>query len=88
MKCNIDPIVNAKKELDTSTEKLSFALDDDWDDEVKESYLKFISHCREDLERIQFAVSKMKMECEKLSGIDVDAMISCAEDICSEIERF
>ena len=86
MKCNIDPIVNAVKKLDTSTNKLTSSLAGDWDDEVKESYRKYISQCRENVEKIRSVESKMKTECEKLSSIDVDAMISSAEVTCSAID--
>ena len=85
MKCNLDPIVNAAKKLDESTNKLTPSLASDWNDEVKESYRKYISHCKENVEKIRSVESKMKTECEKLSSIDVDAMISSAEATCSAI---
>ena len=86
MKCNIDPIVTAVKKIDASTNKLTSSLAGDWNDEVKESYRKYISQCRENVEKIRSVESKMKTECEKLSSIDVDAMISFVEVTCSAID--
>lgn len=86
MKCNIDSIVNAVKKLDASTNRLTPSLAGDWNDEVKESYRKYISQCRVNVEKIRSVESKMKTECEKLSSIDIDAMISSAEVTCSAID--
>ena len=86
MKCNVEPIVSAVKKLDSSTNKLSSSLAGDWNDEVKESYRKYISQCKENIEKIRSTESKMKSECEKLSSIDVDALVDSAYAICYAID--
>lgn len=86
MKCNIEPIASAVKKLDSSTNKLSSSLAGDWNDEVKESYRKYISQCKENTEKIRSIESKMKSECEKLSSIDVDALVTSAESTCFAID--
>lgn len=79
MKCNIEPIASAVKRLDSSTNKLSSSLAGEWNDEVKESYRKYISQCKENMEKIRSTESKMKSECEKLSSIDVGVLVTSAE---------
>lgn len=86
MKCNVEPISSTVKKLDSSTNKLSSSLAGDWNDEVKESYRKYISQCKENTEKIRNTESKMKAECEKLSRIDVDALIASAEATCFAID--
>ena len=86
MKCNIEPIASTVKRLDSSTNKLSSSLAGDWNDEVKESYRKYISQCKENTEKIRSIESKMKSECEKLSSIDVDALVASAESTCFAID--
>ena len=86
MKCNIDPIMNATKPLDASTNALSSSLSGDWDDEVKESYRKYIFQCKDVAEKITSAEARMKAECERLSSIDVDGLIASAEATCIAID--
>ena len=86
MKCNVEPIASAVKKLDSSTNKLSSSLAGDWNDEVKESYRKYISQCKENMEKIRSTELKMKSECEKLSSIDVDALVDSAYAICYAID--
>ena len=86
MKCNVEPIASALKKLDSSTNKLSSSLAGEWNDEVKESYRKYISQCKENTEKIRSIESKMKSECEKLSSIDVDVLVDSAYAICYAID--
>ena len=86
MKCNIEPIASTVKRLDSSTNKLSSSLAGDWNDEVKDSYRRYISQCKENMEKIRSTESKMKSEFEKLSSIDVDALVDSAYAICYAID--
>ena len=87
MKCDVEPITGAAKKLESSTNELSSLIAGDWKDEVKESYQKYIFQCKENTEKIQNMESKMKAECEKLSRIDIDAIIDSAEAICFAIDE-
>ncbi len=86
MKCNIEPISSAIKKLDSSTNKLTSALSGDWNDEVKESYRKYNSQCKEQLEKIRGYESNMNNACEKLSSINMDELVASAESTCFAID--
>ena len=50
MQYSIDTISNSIKKLTASTSALDSSLAGDWNDEVKESYRKLNSQCKEQLE--------------------------------------
>ena len=86
MNCNITPVTTEVKKLEAATNRLSPALASDWNDEVKESYRKYISQCKDNMSRIQTAVAKFRSECDNLSRLDVDSLIASADSLCSAIE--
>ena len=86
MQCNIDSISNSIKKLTASTSALDSSLAGDWNDEVKESYRKLNSQCKEQLEKIRNCEGKMRNACEKLSAVDVDEFVASAEATCMAID--
>lgn len=86
MKCNIEPIASAVKKLYLSTNQLSSSIVGDWNDEVKDSYRKYISQCNENINKIRDIELKMKLECENLSNIDVKSLVDSAESTCFAID--
>ena len=86
MRCNIDLIANSIKKLTTSSNALDSSLAGDWNDEVKESYRKLNSQCKEQLEKIRNCEGQMRNACEKLSAVDVDEFVASAEATCMAID--
>ena len=87
MQCNVDPITKARAELESVTNNLSSAIAGDWDDEVKDSYKNYISQCKSILQNVRSAEDRMKRECNTISSINVDAIISKAEATCQIIHN-
>lgn len=86
MQCNIDPIIESIKKLTSSTNALVSSMSGDWNDEVKESYRKLNSQCKEQLEKIRNCKTKMQNACEMLSAVDVDELVASAEATCMVID--
>lgn len=86
MQYNIDPIIESIKKLTSSTNALASSMSGDWNDEVKESYRKLNSQCKEQLEKIRYCKTKMQNACEMLSSVDVDELVASAEAICMAID--
>lgn len=86
MKCNIEAIESAANKVSVSTNRLSSTFASDWNDEVKESYRRYISQCNEKAEKIRSIISKMKSECSKISNANVDELVNDAEATCFAID--
>ena len=86
MKCDVSAVASAAKNLDSATSNLASAIMGDWDDEVKQSYKKYISQCKTHAEKVRNMVSKMKSEGNRLATVKVDEIISSAEAVCHSIQ--
>lgn len=86
---DISSLSDAVNQVDDTTYLVSVSLDsNEWEDEVGESYQRYISHCIATLEDIQKTVATLESTCNDLESIDVDYLIDSAESICSQIEGF
>ncbi len=87
MNYNTDIITSSIKDLELATSELFNSLSGEWDDEVKESYFRYISQCNEYINTIQNAYSKIRQSCEKMCNVNVDELIDSAESICLKIDE-
>ena len=87
MNCNIESIKIAVKKLDVSTNRLPSSLEGDWNDEVRDSYRRYISQCKQSMGKIRHSKSNMEAECEKINAIETSELVASAKSVSRAIDE-
>ena len=87
MTFEIKSLLIAITKLKNLTEALRRSISREWQDEVKESYLKYISQCEDLLNSVKKVADGINERCSVLSRIDVDAIIYSAQQARADTDR-
>ena len=87
MDYSIEPIKTAVKKLNISTNRLTSSIEGEWNDEVNESYRRYISQCKQNVEKIRHSESKLDAECAKLNAAKPKELIASAKSVCRAIDE-
>lgn len=84
---NINLICGMADNLNNYTNELRVRLSSDWDDEVRRSYERYISQCKECSDGIKNQCYTIRNKCNELANDNVDSVANSAYQLCRDVHR-